>query len=146
MAKRKLIRDKTLYDTGKPDLIFPEAVASSPQIYHDNFKTDLREVPRTNSEPTKFSVRRIMEMATKVRRVVSAGRFAGYYHRKQPKLFGASFAKFVNDHMFATFDFNSEASPSSINRHAILHGGIFDYASEAKAVQYRPSVAPPFHS
>jgi hypothetical protein len=35
------------------------------------------------------------------RRLVSAERFAGYYRRKQPKLFGTSFAKFLNDHMFA---------------------------------------------
>jgi len=45
MAKRKLNRHKTLYDTGKPDPSFPEAVASSPRIYHHNFKTDLMEVP-----------------------------------------------------------------------------------------------------
>lgn len=69
------------------------------------------------------------------RRLVSAERFAGYYRRKQPKLFGASFAKFVNDHMFATFDFNSEVSPSPINRHAILHGEIFDYPTEANSLK-----------
>jgi hypothetical protein len=69
------------------------------------------------------------------RRLVSAERFSGYYRRKQPKLFGTSFAKFLNDHMFATFDFNSELSPSSINRHAILHGEIFDYATEANSLK-----------
>src|SRR5258708_37601108 len=33
--------------------------------------------------------------------------------------------------MFATFDFNNGVCPSSINRHAILHGEIFDSATEA---------------
>jgi hypothetical protein len=37
--------------------------------------------------------------------------------------------------VFATFDFNNGASPSSINRHAILHGEIFDYATEANSLR-----------
>jgi len=64
-----------------------------------------------------------------------ADKFAEYYRRNQPKLFGKSFAGFVREHVFATFDFNSGASPSSINRHAILHGEIFDYATEGNSLR-----------
>jgi hypothetical protein len=37
--------------------------------------------------------------------------------------------------MFAKFDLNNGVSPSSINRHAILHGEIFDYATEANSLK-----------
>ena len=68
-------------------------------------------------------------------RVMHADKFADYYRRNQPKLFGKSFANFVREHMFAKFDFSNGASPSSINRHAILHGEIFDYATEANSLR-----------
>jgi hypothetical protein len=66
-------------------------------------------------------------------RVMHADKFADYYRRNQPKLFGKSFGRFVREHMFAKFDLNNGASPSSINRHAILHGEIFDYVTEANS-------------
>jgi hypothetical protein len=56
--------------------------------------------------------------------VMRADKFADYYRRNQPKLFGKPFASFLQEHVFAKFDFNNGASPSSINRHAILHGDI----------------------
>ena len=65
----------------------------------------------------------------------SEDKFAAYYRRKQPRLFGKSVASFIREHMFATFDFNNGASPSSINRHAILHGQIFDYGTEANSLR-----------
>jgi hypothetical protein len=68
-------------------------------------------------------------------KVMHADKFADYYRRKQPKLFGKSFASFLREHMFAKFDFNNGASPSSINRHAILHGETFDYATEANSLK-----------
>jgi len=61
--------------------------------------------------------------------------FAEYYRKKQPRLFGASFASFVRKHMFAKFDFNNEGPPSSINRHGNLHGEICDYATEANSLR-----------
>jgi len=68
-------------------------------------------------------------------RVMHADKFADYYRRNQPKLFGKSFANFVREHMFAKFDFSNGASPSSINRHAILHGETFDYATEVNSLK-----------
>jgi hypothetical protein len=69
------------------------------------------------------------------KRSMHADKFTEYYRRNQPKLFGKSFATFIREHMFATFDFNNGASPSSINRHAILHGEIFDYGTEANSLK-----------
>jgi hypothetical protein len=37
--------------------------------------------------------------------------------------------------MFAKFDLNNGVSPSSINRHANLHGEMFDYATEANSLK-----------
>ncbi len=68
-------------------------------------------------------------------KVMHADKFADYYRRKQPKLFGKSFASFLREHMFAKYDINNGASPSSINRHAVLHGEIFDYATEANSLK-----------
>lgn len=62
-------------------------------------------------------------------------RFAEFYRKNQPKLFGESFASFVRGQMFARFNLNNEASPSSINRHGILHGETFDYPSEANSLK-----------
>ena len=69
------------------------------------------------------------------KRVMQVDKFADYYQRSQPKLLGKSFTRFMREHVFATFDFNNGASPSSINRHAILHGEIFDYATEANSLR-----------
>lgn len=69
------------------------------------------------------------------KRGIRADEFVDYYRRHQPKLFGKPFASFVLDHIFASFDFNNGTSPSSINRHAILHGEIFDYATEANSLK-----------
>ncbi len=69
------------------------------------------------------------------KKVISAEKFAAYYVRKQPKLFGKSFASFVHNQMFANFDFNNGVSPSSVNRHAILHGESVDYATEANSLK-----------
>jgi len=68
-------------------------------------------------------------------KVMHADKFADYYRRKQPKLFGKSFASFMQEHMFAKFDVNNGPVPSSINRHAILHGETFDYATEANSLK-----------
>ena len=64
-----------------------------------------------------------------------ADRFVDYYRRKRPKLFGKSLTHFMLKQMFAKFDLNNGASPSSINRHAILHGEIFDYATQANSLR-----------
>jgi hypothetical protein len=69
------------------------------------------------------------------KRSLHADKFVDYYRRNQPKLFGKSLASFVREHMFAKFDFNNGVSPSSINRHAILHGEIFDYATEVNSLK-----------
>jgi hypothetical protein len=69
------------------------------------------------------------------KRGIRANKFVDYYRRNQPKLFGKPFASFMQNHIFATFDFNNGTSPSSINRHAILHGEIFDYATEANSLK-----------
>jgi hypothetical protein len=68
-------------------------------------------------------------------KTIHADKFVDYYRRNQPKLFGKSFASFVREHMFAKFDFSNGASPSSINRHAILHGEAFDYATEVNSLK-----------
>jgi len=69
------------------------------------------------------------------KRAMQVDKFAKYYQRNQTKLLGKSFTRFMQEHVFATFDFNNGASPSSINRHAILHGEIFDYATEANSLR-----------
>lgn len=66
---------------------------------------------------------------------VQVSRFSDYYKRKQPKLFGGSFADFVRKHSYANFDFSCEEPPSSINRHGILHGEISTYATEANSLR-----------
>jgi hypothetical protein len=68
-------------------------------------------------------------------RVIQVRKFAEYYRKKQPKLFGGSFARFMHTHMYAKFDFDSGAPPSSINRHGILHGEIRDYATQANSLR-----------
>lgn len=66
---------------------------------------------------------------------MQVGRVAGYYRRKEPKLFGVSLDDFVRKYLYATFDFNEGNPPSSINRHGILHGEIPDYATEANSLR-----------
>jgi hypothetical protein len=68
-------------------------------------------------------------------KTMHADRFVDYYRRKRPKLFGKSLKHFMLKQMFAKFDLNNGASPSSINRHAILHGEIFDYATQANSLR-----------
>lgn len=63
------------------------------------------------------------------------GRVAEYYKRKQPKLFGVSFADFVQKRLYANFDFGTGEPPSSANRHGILHGEISNYATEANSLR-----------
>ena len=69
------------------------------------------------------------------KRAMDVDKFADYYQRNQPELFGKPFVAFMRKHLFANFNFNNEVSPSSINRHAILHGEIFDYATEANSLR-----------
>ena len=66
-------------------------------------------------------------------RAIHVDKFAEYYRKKQPKLFGASFASFVRNNMYARFDLNSGTPSSSINRHGVLHGEISDYGTEANS-------------
>jgi len=68
-------------------------------------------------------------------RAIHVDKFADYYRKKQPKLFGASFASFVRHNMYAKFDFSNGLPPSSINRHGILHGEIRHYATEANSLR-----------
>jgi hypothetical protein len=68
-------------------------------------------------------------------RAMHVGQFVAFYRRNQPKLFGKSLHTFMHKQVFAKFDFNNGVSPSSINRHAILHGVIFDYATEANSLK-----------
>jgi hypothetical protein len=68
-------------------------------------------------------------------RVMHVDQFAEYYQRNQPKLLGKPVASFMHKYMFANFHFNNGVAPSSINRHAILHGEIFDYATEANSLR-----------
>jgi hypothetical protein len=68
-------------------------------------------------------------------RGMQVDKFIDYYRRNQPKLFGKSLHSFMHKQVFAKFDFNNGVSPSSINRHAILHGVTFDYATEANSLK-----------
>lgn len=68
-------------------------------------------------------------------KAIQVRKFVDYFCRNQPKLFGRAFRAFMYKQMFARFDFNNEVSPSSINRHAILHGETFDYATEANSLR-----------
>jgi len=68
-------------------------------------------------------------------KAIQVKKFVDYFCRNQPKLFGKAFRAFMYKQMFATFDFNNGVCPSSINRHAILHGEIFDYATEANSLR-----------
>jgi hypothetical protein len=68
-------------------------------------------------------------------RAIHIDKFADYYRKKQPRLFGESFASFVRQNMYAKFDFVAGAPPSSINRHGVLHGEIRDYATEANSLR-----------
>jgi len=68
-------------------------------------------------------------------KAIHADRFVDYYRRNRPKLFARSFRTFMHKQMFAKFDLNNGISPSSINRHGIMHGEIFDYATEANSLK-----------
>ena len=67
--------------------------------------------------------------------VIPVKQFVDYYRRKQPKLFGKSFLIFMHKQIYARFDFDNVASPSSVNRHAILHGESIDYPTEANSLK-----------
>ncbi len=69
------------------------------------------------------------------KKVMHVDKFLDYYRRNQLKLFGKSLDTFMRKQVFAYFDFSNGVSPSPINRHGILHGEIFDYATEANSLK-----------
>jgi hypothetical protein len=64
-------------------------------------------------------------------RVIQVHKFAEYYRRKEPALWGTPFETIVKTVVYSHFDFGTTTRPSSLNRHGILHGEIPDYATEA---------------
>jgi hypothetical protein len=62
-------------------------------------------------------------------------KFAEYYRRKEPALWGTPFETIVKTVVYSHFDFGTTTRPSSLNRHGILHGEIADYATEAHSLK-----------
>jgi hypothetical protein len=68
-------------------------------------------------------------------RVIQVHKFAEYYRRKEPALWGTPFETIVKTVVYSHFDFGTTTGPNSLNRHGILHGEIPDYATEANSLK-----------
>jgi hypothetical protein len=67
--------------------------------------------------------------------VMQVSPFVGYYRRKEHKLWGGSFDRFVRQIAYGHFEPGKVKPRNSLNRHGILHGEIPDYASEANSLK-----------
>jgi hypothetical protein len=70
-----------------------------------------------------------------LRGVIQVNQFAGYYRRKEHKLWGAPFEKFVKQIAYLPFEFGKGQPLNSFNRHGILHGEVPDYATETNSLK-----------
>lgn len=61
--------------------------------------------------------------------------FVAFYKTIEPELWAESFSMIVDDFIYQHFRFGSNKPHTSLNRHGIMHGELFDYGTETNSLK-----------
>jgi len=69
------------------------------------------------------------------RKAVEVALVAEYYQSLEPPLWGQPLFEAIKTKFYGGYGFGSGTAPTSLNRHGILHGEIFDYGTEVNSLK-----------
>ena len=120
LAKREQITQECLWahKQAKYTLCIPSLLA----IVDGLTRTFLKDTPTAINNKKKKRTTRVKDFST-------------FYKTIEPALWGESFTMIVDDLIFQNFRFGSKKPRTSLNRHGIMHGDIFDYGTEANSLK-----------
>ncbi len=73
--------------------------------------------------------------APRRRKAIEVALLAEYYQSHEPPLWGQPLFAAINSKFYGDYRFGSGSTPTSLNRHGILHGEILDYGTEVNSLK-----------